>query len=169
MQSDFQKLRVGQGYDSHRLVEGRDFILGGLKIEHDKGLDGHSDADVLLHAVIDSVLGATGQGDIGRWFPDTDPEHKDACSKELLNKVWASCQKEGWTLVNVDCVVCLEKPKLVSHIEAIERNIAELLNGKHSQVNVKATTGEKMGFVGRGEGVFSSVTILLYNESLKTD
>jgi len=161
MNIDYQKLRVGHGYDSHRLKKGRDFILGGVKLEHELGPEGHSDADVLLHAVIDAVLGATGQGDIGRWFPDTDSKFKDADSGELLKTVWKSCEDKGWSLINIDCVVCLQRPKVANYLDSIEKNVGELLRVDSSRVNLKATTGEKMGFVGREEGVFASATVLL--------
>jgi 2-C-methyl-D-erythritol 2,4-cyclodiphosphate synthase len=145
--------RVGIGYDSHRLAEGRRLILGGVVIEHERGLEGHSDADVLTHAVIDALLGAAGLGDIGDHFPDTDERYRDADSIHLLASVVTSVIAAGFELMNVDTTVLMEKPKLASHKPQIRAALAGALGLAQSQVNVKATTGEGMGFVGRCEGV----------------
>jgi 2-C-methyl-D-erythritol 2,4-cyclodiphosphate synthase len=144
---------TGIGYDSHRLAQGRRLILGGVEIPHEQGLEGHSDADVLTHAVIDALLGAAGLGDIGEHFPDTDERYRDADSIELLQAVVAMIAAEGLALVNVDCTVIMEAPKLAPHRDAIRERLAEALGVQPQRVNVKASTGERMGFVGRGEGV----------------
>jgi 2-C-methyl-D-erythritol 2,4-cyclodiphosphate synthase len=144
---------TGIGYDSHRLEQGRRLILGGVEIPHEQGLEGHSDADVLTHAVIDALLGAAGLGDIGEHFPDTDERYRDADSIELLQAVVAMIAAEGLALVNVDCTVVMERPKLGARREAIRGRLAEALGLPVARVNVKATTGEGIGFVGRGEGV----------------
>jgi 2-C-methyl-D-erythritol 2,4-cyclodiphosphate synthase len=144
---------TGIGYDSHRLAQGRRLILGGVEIPHERGLEGHSDADVLTHAVIDALLGAAGLGDIGEHFPDTDERYRDADSIELLQAVVAMIAAEGLALVNVDCTVIMEAPKLAPHRDAIRERLAEALGVQPQRVNVKASTGERMGFVGRGEGV----------------
>jgi 2-C-methyl-D-erythritol 2,4-cyclodiphosphate synthase len=144
---------VGIGYDSHRLVAGRAMVIGGVQIEHDRGPDGHSDGDVLAHAVIDALLGAAGLGDIGEHFPDSDERWRDADSIELLGNVVATVADAGLALVNVDCTVALEAPKLAPHRTAIRDRLAQALGLDAARVNVKATTGERIGFVGRGEGV----------------
>lgn len=144
---------VGLGYDSHRLAEGRRLIIGGVEIAHDRGLDGHSDSDVLTHALIDALLGAAGMGDIGEHFPDYDERWRDADSIELLRAVMAMLGQHGHELINVDCTVIMEAPKLSPHRNAIRGRLAETLGLDQARVNVKATTGEGMGFVGRGEGV----------------
>jgi 2-C-methyl-D-erythritol 2,4-cyclodiphosphate synthase len=144
---------AGIGYDSHRLAPGRRLILGGVEIEHELGLAGHSDADVLTHAVIDALLGAAGMGDIGELFPDTDERYRDADSLRLLDEVLARLRAEGLSVVNVDATVMAERPKLAVHRDAIRRRLAEALGLPVGRVNVKATTGEGMGFVGRGEGI----------------
>lgn len=153
--------RIGQGFDVHRLVEGRPCIIGGIDIPFEKGLQGHSDADVLLHAISDACLGAIGAGDIGKHFPDTDPAYKDADSKTLLQEVWGMVQKEGYTLGNLDCVVMAQRPKMAPHIEAIREQIARLLDVDSTAVNVKATTTEKLGFTGREEGIAAQAVVLL--------
>jgi 2-C-methyl-D-erythritol 2,4-cyclodiphosphate synthase len=144
---------TGIGYDSHRLTDGRKLILGGVEIPGDRGLDGHSDADVLTHAVIDALLGAAGLGDIGEHFPDTDERYRDADSIELLETVLTRVVAQGIEPVNVDATVVMERPKLAPHREAIRERLAVALGLAIGRVNVKATTGEGMGFVGRGEGV----------------
>jgi 2-C-methyl-D-erythritol 2,4-cyclodiphosphate synthase len=144
---------VGIGYDSHRLADGRRLVIGGVKIPHDRGLDGHSDADVLTHAVIDALLGAAGLGDIGEHFPDSDERWRDADSMELLAQVLATLAEQGMRVVNVDCTIVMEAPKLGSHRSAIRASLAAALGLDSSRVNVKASTGERIGFVGRGEGV----------------
>jgi 2-C-methyl-D-erythritol 2,4-cyclodiphosphate synthase len=144
---------VGIGYDSHRLADGRRLILGGVEIPSELGLEGHSDADVLTHAVIDAVLGAAGLGDIGEHFPDTDERWRDADSLELLGSVVAKISAAGLKLVNVDCTVVMERPKLGLHRAEIRVRLAQVLGVEEKRVNVKATSGEGIGFVGRGEGV----------------
>jgi 2-C-methyl-D-erythritol 2,4-cyclodiphosphate synthase len=145
-------VRTGLGVDSHRFAPGRRLILGGVEIPHDAGLAGHSDADVLTHAVIDALLGAAGLGDIGTHFPDTDAQWKDADSLALLRDVVGRLTGDGWAIGNVDATVMLERPKLLPHRPAITAALADALGLAGNAVNVKATTGEGMGFVGRGEG-----------------
>jgi 2-C-methyl-D-erythritol 2,4-cyclodiphosphate synthase len=154
-------IRVGQGYDVHKFEEGRPLIIGGITIPHDRGLTGHSDADVLLHTVTDAALGAIGEGDIGRHFPDTDAAFKGADSAVLLEKIWSLVEGKGYKLGNIDCTIIAQKPKMAPHIETIRARIAELLHADVSQVNVKATTTEKLGFTGREEGIAALATILL--------
>jgi 2-C-methyl-D-erythritol 2,4-cyclodiphosphate synthase len=144
---------VGIGYDSHRLADGRRLILGGVEIPGERGLEGHSDADVLTHAVIDALLGAAGLGDIGEHFPDSDERWRDADSLGLLGTVVGMVAAAGLQIVNVDCTVVMERPKLGAHRGAIRARLAEALGLPVARVNVKATTGEGIGFVGRGEGV----------------
>jgi 2-C-methyl-D-erythritol 2,4-cyclodiphosphate synthase len=144
---------IGIGYDTHRLIEGRRLVLGGVEIPHERGLDGHSDADVLAHAVIDALLGAAGLGDIGEHFPDSDERFKDADSMQLLGIVVTTVIAAGFEIVNVDCTVVMETPKLGPQRQAIRERLANALGLALERVNVKATTGEGMGFVGRGEGV----------------
>lgn len=153
--------RIGQGYDVHQLKEGRPFILGGVEIPYEKGLLGHSDADVLLHTITDAALGAIGGGDIGKHFPDTDPAFKDADSKKLLSHIWNYVKEQGYELGNVDCTVIAQAPKLAPYIEQMRSSIASLLEADESQVNVKATTSEHLGFTGRGEGIAALAVILL--------
>ena len=154
-------MRIGHGYDVHKLVEGRDLILGGVKIDHKLGLLGHSDADVLLHAVSDALLGAAGLGDIGRHFPDTDPQYKGADSLKLLAIVGQKVAAAGYRVSNIDVTMIAQKPKLKDHIGAMERNIASSLGLDVSRVNVKATTEEKLGFTGREEGLSCHAVCLL--------
>ena len=144
---------VGIGFDSHRLAAGRRLVIGGVEIPYDRGLDGHSDADVLAHAVTDALLGAAGLGDIGEHFPDTDGRWRGADSMQLLASVVQSVHAAGFELVNVDCTVVMEAPKLSPHRQAIREQLAQTLTLELARVNVKASTGEGMGFVGRGEGV----------------
>ena len=144
---------TGIGYDSHRLAQGRGLILGGVEIPHERGLEGHSDADVLTHAVIDALLGGAGLGDIGEHFPDTGERWRDADSIALLAAVAGMVGAEGLEVVNVDCTVIMEAPKLAPHRQAIRERLASTLGLEAKRVNVKASTGERMGFVGRGEGV----------------
>jgi 2-C-methyl-D-erythritol 2,4-cyclodiphosphate synthase len=144
---------VGIGFDSHRLVAGRKLVIGGVEIAYERGLDGHSDADVLAHAVIDALLGAAGMEDIGARFPDTDERWRDADSMALLASVLDSVHAAGFELVNVDCTVIMEAPKLAPHRQKIRERLSEVLELEPTRVNVKASTGEGMGFVGRGEGV----------------
>ena len=145
-------VRTGLGFDTHAFAPGRPLILGGVDIPHEEGLAGHSDADVLTHAVIDALLGAAALGDIGQHFPDTDPRFKDADSLELLRTVVVYLAERGWEIGNVDATVVLERPKLAPYRDAIRASLAGALGLPEDTVNVKATTGEGMGFVGRGEG-----------------
>lgn len=154
-------IRVGQGFDVHKFEEGRPLIIGGIEIPHERGLVGHSDADVLLHTITDAALGAIGEGDIGRHFPDTDAAFKDVDSAILLEKIWELVNERGYVLGNIDCTVIAERPKMSPHIHAIQARVAELLKADVSQVNVKATTSEKLGFTGREEGIAAMATILL--------
>jgi 2-C-methyl-D-erythritol 2,4-cyclodiphosphate synthase len=154
-------MRIGHGYDVHRLVEGRKLILGGVEIEYPLGLLGHSDADVLLHAVSDALLGAAGLRDIGYHFPDTDPNFKDANSLELLRIVGQKVAAAGYRISNIDVTMIAQAPKLKPHIETMQSNIAGALNLDVSRVNVKATTEEKLGFTGSGEGMACHAVCLL--------
>ena len=154
-------MRIGHGYDVHRLVEGRDLILGGVKIPYEKGLLGHSDADVLLHAVSDSLLGAAALGDIGVHFPDTDPAYKGADSLELLRIVGEKVKNAGYQVSNVDVTMIAQKPKLKDHIPQMVRNIAEALHIDANRVKVKATTEERLGFTGDGSGMSCHAVCLL--------
>ncbi len=158
-------MRIGQGFDVHQLVEGRPLILGGITIPYEKGLLGHSDADVLLHTIADAALGAIGEGDIGKHFPDTDSAFKDADSAKLLIHVWNLVKERGYKLGNIDCTIIAQKPKMAPHIEDMRTRIAELLETDTTQVNVKATTTEKLGFTGRGEGIAAQAVILLVQQS----
>ena len=154
--------RIGQGFDVHKFAEGRPLIIGGIEIPYEKGLIGHSDADVLLHTITDACLGAAGEGDIGRHFPDTDPAYKDADSAKLLQYVWQHViKKKGYELVNADCTIMAQKPKMSPYIEKMRERIAELLECSPEQINVKATTTEKLGFVGREEGIAAMAVVLL--------
>ena len=154
-------MKIGHGYDVHRLVEGRDLILGGVKIDYEKGLDGHSDADVLLHAVSDALLGAAGLGDIGRHFPDTDPQYKGADSLVLLQVVAQRVKEAGYRVSNIDVTMIAQRPKLMPHIPQMVKNIAGAVEIDASRVNVKATTEEKLGFTGSGEGMSCHAVCLL--------
>ncbi|CCE23153.1 2-C-methyl-D-erythritol 2,4-cyclodiphosphate synthase [Methylotuvimicrobium alcaliphilum] len=154
-------IRVGQGYDVHRFKEGGDVILGGVKIPYEKGLDAHSDGDVVLHALSDALLGAAALGDIGKHFPDTDPSFKGADSRVLLRHVYRIVQNKGYFLVNADITIIAQAPKMAPHIEAMCRNIAEDLNVELDCINVKATTTEKLGFEGRGEGIAVQAAVLI--------
>ena len=156
-------MRLGHGYDVHKLVEGRDLILGGVKIPYEKGLLGHSDADVLLHAVSDSLLGAAALGDIGKHFPDTDPAYKGADSLELLRIVGEKVSQAGYKVGNIDVTMIAQRPKLKDHIPAMRANIARVLGADVSQVNVKATTEEHLGFTGDGSGMACHAVCLLEN------
>lgn len=153
--------RTGLGYDTHRLVEGRPFILGGVHLDFEQGLLGHSDADVLLHAITDALLGAAALGDIGAHFPDTDAQWRGADSMELLKEIKRRVETEGFEVVNIDSTVVLQRPKLRPHIDRMRQNIADALGLDLSRVSVKATTNEGMGFVGREEGVAALATCLL--------
>jgi 2-C-methyl-D-erythritol 2,4-cyclodiphosphate synthase len=154
-------MRIGHGYDVHRLVEGRPLILGGVRIPYEKGLLGHSDADVLLHAVSDALLGAAGLGDIGKHFPDTDPQYKGADSGELLRVVVNRVTQKGYRISNIDVTMIAQKPKLRPYIDDMERNIAAVVGISADRVNVKATTEEQLGFTGTGEGMRCHAVCLL--------
>ncbi|HWJ79857.1 MAG TPA: 2-C-methyl-D-erythritol 2,4-cyclodiphosphate synthase [Niallia sp.] len=158
--------RIGQGFDVHQLVEGRPLIMGGIEIPYEKGLLGHSDADVLLHTIADACLGAIGEGDIGKHFPDTDAAFKDADSAKLLQHVWQLVKDKGYELVNADCTIMAQQPKMAPHIQAMQLRIAELLETDRENINVKATTTEKLGFTGRGEGIASMAVVLLQKRSI---
>lgn len=153
--------RVGEGQDTHRTMPGRPLVLGGVTVDADFGLDGHSDADVLLHAIIDALLGACGRGDIGEWFPNTATEWKDADSAKLLTHVHHSLREEGWQIENLDCTICAETPRLVAWKPKIRQRIASLLEVSDQQVNVKAKSGEAVGPVGRGEAITASAVVLM--------
>jgi 2-C-methyl-D-erythritol 2,4-cyclodiphosphate synthase len=155
-------VRIGQGFDVHALVPGRRLVLGGVSIEHGQGLLGHSDADVLLHAISDALLGAAGLGDIGRLFPDTDPRYRDADSRALLSEVVQRVHQGGWRVGNLDCVVMAEQPRIAPHVDAIRGSIAGLLNTEPARVSVKGKTTERLGFIGRGEAIAASVVVLLF-------
>lgn len=159
------KIRIGIGYDSHRLVEGRKFTLGGVEIEHTLGLDGHSDADALLHAVTDALLGAARLGNIGTFFPDTDPKYKGADSAQLLEQAYQAVREAGWSVVNIDAVVVAQKPKLNPHVPAMQRRIEEILELEEGTVSIKPKTNEKLGFEGREEGVSTQAVVLLQSQA----
>jgi 2-C-methyl-D-erythritol 2,4-cyclodiphosphate synthase len=154
-------MRIGHGYDVHQLVEGRKLILGGVDIPWEKGLLGHSDADVLLHAISDAILGAIGEGDIGKHFPDTDPRYKGADSLKLLEHVMNLAREKGYRLGNVDATIVAQRPKLAPSIPQMRENIARTLGAEADRVNVKATTTEQLGFAGRGEGIAAYAVALL--------
>src|SRR5690606_29945674 len=153
--------RVGQGFDVHALVEGRPLIIGGVSIPHDRGLQGHSDADVLLHAITDAILGAAGMGDIGRHFPDTDPAYKGADSRVLLRTAMQKLRNAGWQVVNVDATVRAQAPKIGPHAAAMAANISADLGMDPADVNIKAKTKEGLGYLGRKEGIAATVVALL--------
>ena len=157
--------RIGSGVDFHQLAEGRELWLGGVLIPHSKGALGHSDADVLLHAVCDALLGALNLGDIGFHFPNTDPAYKDIDSKILLQKTWALVKQKNYRVVNIDTTVCLEAPKILKYADAMRQTMAKILEISPDDISIKATTTEQMGFVGRGEGLVAYATILLNSEA----
>lgn len=154
-------IRIGNGYDVHKLVEGRDLILGGVKIEHEKGLLGHSDADVLIHAIMDAILGAMAKEDIGYHFPDTSDDYLDIDSRVLLRRVYAMVKEEGYSISNIDATVIMQRPKLRPYIEEMRENIAKDLELNIDRVSVKATTTENLGFEGREEGVSCIASTIL--------
>ncbi len=157
--------RIGQSSDIHQLAQGRELILGGVKIAHDKGCLGHSDADVLLHAVAESILGALAMGDLGKHFPDTDPKYAGINSMVLLKEVAGLMLEAGYVINNLDALIMIEKPKMAPHIEAMRKNIADCLSCDISQVSVKATRGEGLGFVGREEGVLAQCITMVKKKS----
>ena len=157
--------RVGFGIDVHRLVPNRDLVIGGVKIPHELGLEGHSDADVLLHALTDGILGALGKGDIGTWFPNTDERWRGAASTVLLEHVWISVKQEGWQVVNVDSAIVAEAPKLAPYIPEMKRVISQILGIEADRCGIKATTSERLGYEGRCEGITAYATVLLAKQS----
>ena len=154
-------MRIGHGYDTHRLVSGRPLILGGVKIPYDKGLEGHSDADALLHALADAILGAMAKGDIGHYFPDTEAELKNMDSRIILKRIFELMREKKFVLLNADLTILAQAPKMTSYIPAMKQTIATDLAIKPDQVNIKATTTEKMGHIGRGEGIAVHAVVLL--------
>ena len=166
MTSDSPRLRIGNGYDIHRLKAGRDLIIGGVKLEHPNnlGLDGHSDADVLSHSIMDALLGALSLGDIGRYFPPTDEEWKDADSLILLSKVVDLIKTKGWLINNIDSVIVAERPKFLPHIDLMKNNIAKVINLEKDLIGIKATTNETLGPEGREEGISCHSVVLLEKE-----
>lgn len=157
-------MRIGQSIDIHQLVEGRKLILGGVEIPYEKGLKGHSDADVLLHAIIESIIGAMGLGDIGKHFPDSDDKYKGISSMILLQYTYDMMVENGYTIGNIDSIILCEEPKMAPHIMQMRQNVASTLHCDINQVNIKATRGEKLGFVGRKEGIVSQSVVLLNKE-----
>ncbi len=155
------EFRIGQGFDVHRLEIGRDLWIGGIKIPHEKGALGHSDADVLLHAICDAILGAANLGDIGFHFPDTSDKFKGIDSKILLNETCTLVRKHGWEINNIDSTLCLEKPKILPHVPAMKEAISKAASILPDQISIKATTNEKMGFIGREEGLTALAVVLL--------
>ena len=163
-------MRIGQGYDVHKLVEGRDLILGGVTVPYEKGLLGHSDADVLVHAVMDALLGAAALGDIGQHFPDTDPKYKGISSIALLKEVGALLEAEGYVIENIDATIIAQRPKLAAYRPQMAENIADALHLELNQVSVKATTEEGLGFTGSGEGISSqAITLLSHMRDFASD
>ena len=154
-------MRVGMGYDVHKLVEGRDLILGGVKIPYEKGLLGHSDADVLLHAITDAIIGALGMGDIGHAFPDTNPETVGIASTQILADIYQKMVEKGYEIGNIDATILAEAPKMAPHLQEMKQNIARILQTDITNINIKATTTEKLGFVGRREGMACEAVVLI--------
>ncbi len=157
-------MRVGIGYDVHKLVENRKLILGGVELEYDRGLLGHSDADVLTHAIMDALLGALALGDIGKLFPDSDSKFKDADSIDLLKAVFSRVKEKGYQLGNIDSIVMAQKPKISPYIESIRSTLASALECSQDQISVKATTTEKLGFIGQGKGIAAQAIVLLQSK-----
>ncbi len=159
-------MRIGQGFDAHALVAGRRLVIGGVTIPCDKGLSGHSDADVLLHAITDALLGAAGLGDIGRHFPDSDSRYKDADSRALLRDIARKVRAMGWEISNIDATIIAQAPKMAPHIPAMIAAVAADLELEAAQVNIKAKTTERLGFTGRGEGIAAQAVVLLHSAPL---
>lgn len=157
-------MRIGYGFDVHRLVEGRELWIGGVKIEHDKGLLGHSDADVAIHALCDALLGAAALRDIGYHFPDSDPQYKGIDSRKLLREVMRLLDEKGYTLGNCDITICAEQPKMNPHIPAMQQQLAECMQCDPAQVSIKATTTERLGYTGRGEGIAAHAVALIIHK-----
>lgn len=158
------KIRVGFGFDVHQLVEGRELWIGGIRLEHEKGLLGHSDADVLIHTICDALLGAANMRDIGYHFPDTAGEYKDIDSKTLLEKTVRLIAGKGYTIGNIDATICAERPKMKEHIPAMQFTLARIMGIEEDDISIKATTTEKLGFTGREEGISSYATVLIQKE-----
>ena len=158
-------IRIGQSTDIHQLVKGRKLILGGVEIEHEMGLLGHSDADALLHAIAESILGALALGDLGKHFPDTDERYKDMNSLWMLRQVYKIMEEKGYAIGNLDAMIMIERPKMAPHIPAMRKHVAEALCCDMEQVSIKATRGEKLGFVGREEGVQAQCVVLLHTKN----
>ncbi|MFZ5353496.1 MAG: 2-C-methyl-D-erythritol 2,4-cyclodiphosphate synthase [Bacillota bacterium] len=154
-------MRIGNGYDVHRLVIGRKLIIGGVEIPYDRGLQGHSDADVLVHAIMDSILGACGEKDIGHFFPDDDKSFKNISSIFLLQKVFLVMKEKGYNIVNIDCIIAAQAPKMAPYLDEMKMNIADTLKCNSEQINIKATTTEGLGFVGKGKGIEAYAVCLL--------
>ncbi len=154
-------LRIGFGFDVHKLSQGEDFWLGGVKIEHTKGPQGHSDADVLIHAICDALLGAANLGDIGKHFPDTSPEYKGIDSKILLSKVYTLLQSKDFVIGNIDSTICLQRPKIKEYIPEMKKTLASVLGLRVEQISIKATTTEKLGYIGREEGISAYAVVLI--------
>lgn len=167
--TEWANLRIGQGYDVHRLVAGRNLILGGIHIPGDFGLDGHSDADVLLHAITDAVLGAAAQRDIGTWFSDTDPAFKDADSAVLLQKILTQLRAGGFSLINVDTTIICQKPKLAPYMVEMHQRVAQIMGLAVDRVNIKAKTNEKLGYLGRQEAIEAQAVVLMVKESSSSE
>lgn len=161
-------MRIGQSIDIHQLVEGRDLILGGVKIEHHLGLLGHSDADVLVHAIMEALIGAMGLGDLGKHFPDTDPQYKGISSMLLLEETYQMMQARGYVVGNIDATILAERPKMAPHIPQMRDNIAKALHTTSDRINLKATRGEKLGFVGREEGIAAMAVCLIEEKRSQT-
>ncbi|GFR38875.1 2-C-methyl-D-erythritol 2,4-cyclodiphosphate synthase [Insulibacter thermoxylanivorax] len=159
-------LRIGHGFDVHAFAEGRPCIIGGVTIPYERGLAGHSDADVLLHAITDAILGALGLGDIGTHFPDTDTAYKDADSAVLLKRVWEMAEERGYTLGNLDGTIIAQAPKMAPYIPQMRKRITELLSSEPERINIKATTTEKLGFTGRGEGIAAQAVVCLVKKDM---
>ncbi len=162
--NEIKKMRIGHGYDTHRLVENRKLILGGVTIPFEKGLEGHSDADAVIHCLCDALLGAMAMGDIGKFFPDTDAAFKNINSRLLLQQVHDFMKEKNYVLVNADITILAQAPKMAAHIPAMINNLCGDLQVDHSQINIKATTTEKMGFIGNGEGISSYAVVLLHHQ-----